>query len=98
MVPPQTFQTSPETTPKCIPCHTESAYVEPKSEREAPGGGASQRIPPHPKRRRQMPPPAEATTLAQLLREYALAAARLELLVAGRGLHSSTLQLNLSRI
>ena len=49
------------------------------------GAGVREKIPPHPKRRRRgmLPPPIEATTLAQLLREYALAAARLELVVAG---------------
>ena len=41
------------------------------------------RAPPHPKRRRRVPPAPERTSLSRLLREYALAAARLELCAAG---------------
>lgn len=46
-------------------------------------GRTAVRAPPHPKRRRRVPPAPERTSLSRLLREYALAAARLELCVAG---------------
>ena len=46
-------------------------------------GPTAVRAPPHPKRRRRVPPAPERTSLSRLLREYALAAARLELCVAG---------------
>ena len=48
-----------------------------------PSGPTAVRAPPHPKRRRRVPPAPERTSLSRLLREYALAAARLELCVAG---------------
>ena len=44
---------------------------------------AAAKSPPHPKRRRRETPKDSTATLARIVREYALAAARLELLVAG---------------
>ena len=65
--------------------HDDEKARGPGDENAAPvrSGRPGVRAPPHPKRRRRVPPAPERTSLSRLLREYALAAARLELCAAG---------------